>query len=193
MTRPILFLDFDGVLNNTSMDWESHKAKAEAPYIIDDDNLDQLERFVLVTGCQIVISSTWRITCSKDFIAKRLGEICGEALHDDWCTRKLPGIRGLEIQDWLERNLGENFWAFKDFIIFDDDQDFLWHQPLIHIDHGTGLTERDVERALALYKAKAAEIPEKMPAFQLLSIASDLGTSPSVVQEVYEKIFEAYR
>lgn len=191
--KPVIFLDMDGVLNNTSMDWESHKAKAEAPYIVDDNNLDQLERLVLVLDPYVVISSTWRITCSKDFMQKRLGEIVGPALHEDWRTKKLPGIRGLEIQDWLERNVGDNFWTFKDFLILDDDQDFLWHQPLIHIDHGTGLTERDVERALALFKAKSAQIPEKLPPFQLLGIAQDLNLPPDCVQQVYEEIFALYR
>lgn len=193
MIKPIIFLDMDGVLNNTSMDWESHKAKAEAPYIIDDENLDHLERLVLVLDAQIVISSTWRITCSKDFMEKRLGEIVGGAIHDDWRTKRLSGIRGLEIQDWLERNIGNNHWTFKDFLILDDDSDFLWHQPLVRIDHGTGLTERDVERALATFKAKTAEIPESPPPFQLLEIAHQLDIPMDKVQHIYEKIFEAYR
>lgn len=191
--KPIIFLDMDGVLNNTRMDWESHKARAESPYIVDDENLDKLERLVLVLDAQVVISSTWRILCSKDFMAQRLGEIVGAALHDDWRTKRLNGIRGLEVQEWLERNLGRNYWNSNDFLILDDDSDFLWHQPLIRIDHGTGLTDRDVERALSLFKAKTAEIPERLPPFQLLEMAQDLDVTTDKVLQIYEKIFEAYR
>lgn len=191
--KPIIFLDMDGVLNNTSMDWESHKARAEAPYIVDDENLDKLERLVLVLDAQIVISSTWRITCSKDFMSKRLGDVVGPRIHDDWRTKRLSGIRGLEVQEWLERNLGDNYWAFKDFLILDDDSDFLWHQPLIRIDHGTGLTDRDVERALAIFKAKTAQIPAQIPPFQLLEMAQSLDISTDKVLQIYEKIFDLYR
>ncbi len=191
--QPIIFLDMDGVLNNTGMDWESHKARAEAPYIVDDENLDKLERLVLVMDAQIVISSTWRILCSKDFMSKRLGDVVGPRIHDDWKTKRLNGIRGLEVQEWLERNLGPEYWSFKDFLILDDDSDFLWHQPLVRIDHGTGLTDRDVERALAIFKAKTAEIPAQLPSFQLLEIAQTLDVTTDKVSQIYEKIFEAYR
>lgn len=191
--QPIIFLDMDGVLNNTRMDWESHKARAEAPYIVDDENLDKLERLVLVMDAQIVISSTWRILCSKDFMSKRLGDVVGPRIHDDWKTKRLNGIRGLEVQEWLERNLGPEYWSFKDFLILDDDSDFLWHQPLVRIDHGTGLTDRDVERALAIFKAKTAEIPAQLPPFQLLEIAQTLDVTTDKVSQIYEKIFEAYR
>jgi len=191
--KPLIFLDMDGVLNNTSMDWESHKARAEAPYIVDDENLDKLERLVLVLDAQIVISSTWRITCSKDFMSKRLGDVVGPRIHDDWKTKRLGGIRGLEVQEWLERNLGPEYWSFKDFLILDDDSDFLWHQPLVRIDHGTGLTDRDVERALAIFKTKTAEIPEKLPAFQLLEIAQSLNIPPAMALQIHEKIFDLYR
>jgi hypothetical protein len=64
---------------------------------------------------------------------------------------------------------------------------------LVRIDHGTGLTDRDVERALAIFKTKTAEVPERLPAFQLLEIAQSLNIPPAMALQIHEKIFDLYR
>lgn len=53
----ILFLDIDGVLNNS--------AQFTGINNLDDDNVAQLNRIIAATDCQIVISSDWRHSHKK--------------------------------------------------------------------------------------------------------------------------------
>ena len=140
----LIFLDFDGVLNNTQTNW---KGSEHAPYVIDPTNLANLERLVrALDDVSIVISSTWRITNTREYIIERLGTTLGPLVREDWCTKRLGTIRGLEVREYLGRHFE---WTQVSYMILDDDQDFLWHQPLIHTNNSVGLTMQDVQTALA--------------------------------------------
>lgn len=192
--KPILFLDMDGVLNNSQMDWHEAPYKFQVPYVVDEKNLDCLEWLVEAIDCDVVICSTWRITCDRKMMEERLGPVVAPRLHDDWKTAKLPGIRGLEIRDWLERNLGEAFWTFKDYIILDDDQDFIWHQNLVSIDHGTGLTMRDCQRAVALLRAKSTtKMPDQLTPAMIGALAEISGLDALTVRKLYEEMYALLR
>lgn len=148
----IIFLDIDGVLNHTQMDFDLPEVAAQAPYVVDPKNVEVLENLVRHLDATIVISSTWRILNEREFFREKLGGYLYDRLEPDWRTNRLNGIRGLEIQDWIQRNRDtptSRWWSFKEYLILDDDQDFLWYQPLIHINHKYGLTIEDADTAIA--------------------------------------------
>lgn len=129
----ILFLDIDGVLNRVG----SH------PKGLDSDKVEQLRWIAAGTGCQVVLSSTWR---KSDHQRERV-RIMLESINVGFAgaTPVLDRLdRGLwrakprheEIQEWLNQNPG-----VSRFVILDDDPDM---GPLaqFHVltDGGEGLT-----------------------------------------------------
>lgn len=157
----IIFIDFDGVFNNTEMDWFSPEVKGDAPYIVDPENYRCFQELVISleteyeTKCEFVISSTWRKTTDREYYVNRFGPWFAERLHSEWRTAEFPRqLRGLDVRDWLDQNIKENVWSFRDYIILDDDTDFIWSQPLVHIDHHTGLTMDHVVKALEISRTK---------------------------------------
>jgi hypothetical protein len=128
------------------MDFDDPNVRAQAPWVIDPDCLARLETIVLSLDATIVISSTWRILHDREWMEQILGPLIGPRIHNDWRTsiEQREKIRGLEVQNWIEKNV-EDPWNFKDYIILDDDKDFLWYQPLIWIDRSKGLTDNHVD------------------------------------------------
>lgn len=116
----ILFLDIDGVLNSV----RSAYALGGYPHSTEDTELGKFDHVALAlvrrlckeTGCQIVLSSTWRII--HPF--KRLGDDLNLPIIDR--TPQLGGARGHEIKHWLDRNECERY------AIVDDDTDMLPEQ-----------------------------------------------------------------
>ena len=115
--RPVLFLDVDGVLNVVS---EQDTREAVA----------QLHRVVEATGCDIVLSSSWRLgfgglSAAEDAIRRRLGYEGGRPFLGQ--TPDLKGQpRGLEIAAWLaDQSNPPRCWAVVDD---DDDMDFVRHR-----------------------------------------------------------------
>ena len=155
MTRSVIFLDFDGVLNT-----EQHQARlategkptkdAWGP-LFDPRAVENLRRIIDVTDARIVVTSSWRF-------AHRLG-----SLRMMWTARELPGeildtlvcgatyiSRGEEIECWLERN------DCPDYVIIDDLDDFLPSQRLryVEINPIVGITEADAQKAIEISKSK---------------------------------------
>lgn len=130
---PVLFLDIDGVLN--SSDW-AMRTKQRGIWGIDPDTIPHLQRIVDETHCDIVISSTWRIT-------HRLPDIRGILVKSGMrspcpVVDKTPGgggFRGNQIAEWLE-----NTGHVGKFVCLDDDSDFLPGQPLVQTSNDVGLT-----------------------------------------------------
>lgn len=134
--KPILFLDIDGVLwcHDSryrlweSMGWPSDRHGAlqdDYGYVFPQEHTDALSAIVERSGCEIVISSTWRILQPL------------EELQAMWEDRKLPGKviditpripqapRGWEIRAWLNKHRG---WGFDAYAIVDDDSDMMYNQ-----------------------------------------------------------------
>lgn len=111
MYDKILFLDVDGVLN-------SHKTGGR--YALKRSCLRRLEDIVRETGCQIVLSSTWR---KDEYALKRLRRVLAyRKIKILDCTKVLAtGFRGDEVQLWLDTHVpsGQERYA-----IVDDDSDF---------------------------------------------------------------------
>ncbi len=131
MTKPILFLDIDGVLNNHHRMHTSKGTQFLCP-IACGRLIEMVER----VGVQIVLSSTWR-KHPEDVEFLRCAGIL-DCAHEDWRTpHGLFNIigsvgeepiyssaqRGDEIADWLKRHPEVETYA-----IVDDDSDFLPEQ-----------------------------------------------------------------
>ena len=115
----VAFLDFDGVFTATHRCWlagneyDSYSAKIISKVLTDYDY-------------KIVVSSTWRIL-HDDYELSKFLKIMGFSsklfFMKNFSTPRLPGIRGVEIKDWLDRHP-----EVEDYIIIDDDSDMLPEQ-----------------------------------------------------------------
>ncbi|HEX8564114.1 MAG TPA: HAD domain-containing protein [Pyrinomonadaceae bacterium] len=160
----LIFLDIDGCLNSERFYRDRHEGRNDAksrkhPYSeIDYDGIGLLNNLIKETGTKVVISSTWRLGRTteqfQEFFKKCgfKGEIIditpdlrrGE-FHDSI-------FRGNEVHAWMEKNrglLGKELHKFRDYVIFDDDSDFLYWQRnnLIIVDGSVGLTRNTIYKA----------------------------------------------
>lgn len=127
----VLFLDVDGVLNTNSalrvIQPEGHMFKLDALLV------DRLKVIVEETGCELVLSSAWRM-----FEGGR--EFLEEMLETRFLsqTERLQGWRGEEIQLWLKERP-----EVTNYAIVDDDGDMLESQlrNFFQTDPEHGLTE----------------------------------------------------
>jgi len=126
----ILFLDVDGVLNSY---------KTGGMYALKKNCLRRLQKIVEETGCEIVLSSTWR---KDEYALRRLKRVLayrGVKIKDT--TPNLGGIRGGEINWWFEMNNLKPI-TFR-YAIVDDDSDMLDEQlpHFFQTDPEYGLTD----------------------------------------------------
>ncbi len=154
--KPIIFLDFDGVLN-TDKNLQAilrgtGSFKDRYGTVFDPEAVENLKKITDTVDCDIVISSSWRY----------LGF---ETMQRMWNDRKLPGKivatteynpefagegrRGKEIQAYLT-NLYIKEKKSRSYVILDDIDDFLLFQKrhFILIDGKVGITAKDVEKAI---------------------------------------------
>lgn len=126
--RKILFLDIDGVLNHT----KTFDTLEKSRFPIDPYCAFLVGKIVLDTGCEVVLSSSWRkhdesIAALKERVVPII-DITGTC-----CS----GIRGVEINNWINKNIHyTDRWtddnkprtdAFR-YAILDDDSDMLLWQ-----------------------------------------------------------------
>lgn len=128
----VLFLDIDGVVN-CAKTTQRHRGTIG----IDPVMAFMVGKIQLDTGCEVVLSSTWRLW---DYTR---AEVRKQVVKFIDCTPQIPAApRGAEIQDWLDRHPEVTHYA-----ILDDDSDMLPKQ----FDHffktswQTGLTEEIAE------------------------------------------------
>lgn len=154
MNRPIIFLDFDGVLNTEqyqarlAVDGKPNK-DAWGP-LFDPRAVDNLRMILDTTGASIVISSSWRYI-------HRLG-----SLRMMWEIRELPGeildalpcgaeyiSRGEDIECWL------NHHGQPDYVIIDDLDDFYptQHDRYVETNPIVGISAADVERSVRILES----------------------------------------
>lgn len=111
----LLFLDIDGVLNSTRY-WSANKplpmGKAGA---LDPEAVERLNRIVDETGCDVVLSSSWR-SQGRDVVDVMLRER-GFRHHLDGLTPLLWKERRIEIGQEVDRRDPERF------VVIDDDLD----------------------------------------------------------------------
>ncbi|WP_257835250.1 HAD domain-containing protein [Burkholderia glumae] len=136
--RKILFLDIDGVLNS----YRTVYATGGFPHGFDDSEktrfdwvaVGMIRKICENEDVSIVLSSSWRIIHSVHVCANGLDL----PIFDK--TKSLPGNRGTEIQEWLDRHPDVEQWA-----IVDDDSDMLESQRdhFVQTNHEDGLSYAD--------------------------------------------------
>lgn len=117
----VLFLDIDGVCNNQ----KTRERQGDTKFIGIKPELAQLVRDIVdATGCEIVLSSTWRMfpdsaKWAEDHIAPFHSQTIDMQRGAKW------GVvdRGHEIKEWLDRHPDVERYA-----ILDDNSDMLPEQ-----------------------------------------------------------------
>lgn len=164
----VLFLDVDGVLNHRAIFQPSRHGSPLCPAAI-----RRLRNVVSVTGCRVVLSSTWRMLPHHVEQLRAAGGF--PSPHDDWRTVELPltvlktasvgasvllpGVntprRGDEIAEWLSRHREVERYA-----IVDDDADMLPEQLpfFVQTSFDDGLLDDHAARLVNLLGFRTVEV-----------------------------------
>jgi len=156
MRQKLIFLDIDGVLNNSGW-WEKLYAdQSQSPYLFDPQNVTSLNMILDQTGANIVISSAWRHGKKLNWLKKHLrkqgvrGHVLG-VTPDGWNIKSFPEnwVRGHEIELWLKRHTDGK----AVFVILDDDDDMgPLMDRLVQTDMKYGLTPELAAKATRMLK-----------------------------------------
>lgn len=168
----IIFLDIDGVLNcddtfikqraEYDKDREAYLEKLKNHHFSEDVDIDkklveELNKIIRATGAKIVVSSSWRIGRTVEelrHLLKRNGCI-GEVI--DRTGRSSHGIRGFEIQEWIDTH---KEFHIENFIILDDDADMEHlYSFLIRHNFRYGLTPKLRNIAIGRLKSTKSRCP----------------------------------
>lgn len=144
--KKVLFLDIDGVCNSAEYAERRFKKTGKGGLLgIDPTLAAKVRRIVKETGCDVVLSSTWRLYDNARHQVRR--EVVG--FID--CTRNMQGgaqngrvQRGYEIKDWLDRHP-----SVEQYAILDDDSDFLPDQWLFKTTFQKGLTDEIADNVIS--------------------------------------------
>lgn len=118
--RKIIFLDVDGVLNSEEFSrwlWDNHEKKYRGYEMLDQRAILCLQDIVFITGAEIVLSSSWRISSLRTKQLKEQLLPYGLEIIDRTIS-DARGERGDEIKEWLSRNPDVSH-----YVILDDDND----------------------------------------------------------------------
>ena len=143
----IIFLDIDGVLN--SHEWFEKREKIELTeenYMAQDIDPAALQRFQTLladTGASVVLSSSWRKLPERVEYLKK--HVCDIIAITPSCT---SGIRGAEIDMWMNKHLTSEEKENSKYAIIDDDSDMLiWQKDkFFQTSFLTGLTDEICEK-----------------------------------------------
>ncbi len=149
----ICFLDIDGVLN--SADYMLHRKHLPRPtrHNIDALTVPRLNEVTSQTGARLVISSTWRLGKSVQWLADILGMhgVTGTVIDKTPSVLVLGGkyraARGIEIQTWIDAQDVKP----ERFAIIDDDRDMAHlSDRLVKTTWELGMLDEHVERCVEL-------------------------------------------
>ena len=171
----VIFLDIDGVLNNTqTRDNRTPTATEKLPIPLDAVCVARFNRLVAESEAKVVISSSWRLFARYEDLGPALlrhgvvADIIGETPDlvnnapwlEAWRTREGAPFayermeRGREIREWLAAHP-----EVTEFVILDDCSDMAELKPwLVLTDPIDGLDDPDVERAKFLLCSSCAGI-----------------------------------
>jgi hypothetical protein len=124
----VLFLDVDGVMNSRSTLQRSQRSGSILG--IDPYMAFLVGKIQLDTGCEIVLSSSWRHAPDGMKEVESRFKLYGVT------PTSQSGFRGNEVSAWLEGHP-----EVKHYAILDDDSDFHPDQPLFKTTFETGLTD----------------------------------------------------
>jgi len=156
--NPVIFLDIDGVLN--SADWLRRGWMADMDDIgatrhFNPEAGARLNRVIKATSCELVISSTWRITHSCKWIQRTLRRRGVPRARVIGKTPGGGGFRGPQIQDWLDSHEPRRFAILDDS---DDMTDALYHR-LIRTTWERGLQDEHVGPLIAMLEKPTSVRP----------------------------------
>lgn len=155
---PVLFLDFDGVLNHI----ESRRRSPGGWNKLDPACVERVNRIVDRSDCLVVVSSSWRLFERGVSAVERLQGILDEhgfrhKVHDV-TPRGSTSVtihnqswyaylgRGLEIQEWIDLNLHQG-----PICLLDDSCDMAHLiDRLVRTSDRVGLTDEHVEAAVRM-------------------------------------------
>jgi hypothetical protein len=147
----VIFLDIDGVLNNTSWLLDQKNFDNFCP-----DNVKIFNYLVKRIDAKVVISSTWRLDHRNlKKIFKDQGVNCDIVGFTPDLSKQENGIyrgveRGAEIWKWILDWGGEKI---DNFVILDDENDMgTLHQSLIQTNMSSGLTLRDAVKVIKYFE-----------------------------------------
>ncbi len=102
----VLFLDIDGVVNKRE---NFNPAENPGPYPVDAYCAFLVGRIQLQTGCEVVLSSSWRNhPDGVENVSERIVELY------DVTPEAATGFRGNEIQYWLHKHPEVDKYAILD-------------------------------------------------------------------------------
>lgn len=158
MERPVIFLDFDGVLNTerhqARLAVEGEVANDKWGSLFDPSAVANLQKILEETEANIVITSSWRFIKSPGNLRKM------------WIDRSLPGkifgflpsdslnlTRGAEIEDWLRDHKCRNY------VIIDDVDEFTskQHDRVVEVSPVVGITESDARKAIQILNSRESD------------------------------------
>lgn len=148
MFMKVIFLDFDGVLNNNSYFLNS---KEKAPFFLQDEKMILLKQIVDTTNAKIVLSTSWREIWNSDLdISLKLKDYFNSfdlSVYD--VTKNINYNRPLEISTWLKEN------NVNSYVILDDIAD-PWYEHVNNVvvtnKEFNGLSQDDVNKAIDILK-----------------------------------------
>lgn len=114
----VLFLDIDGVVN--CEDTFMMGAKGKNPFPLDPEMAFRVGKIVLYTGCEVVLSSSWRHHAPSVEAVKERVTLILDVTGTSKLVRYEDKPRGHEIQEWLD-----NHPEVDKYAILDDDSDML--------------------------------------------------------------------
>ena len=139
----IIFLDYDGVVNNLvfqDINGEPNFNFPKLEQVSDKQAVAWLNKICREFDAKIVVTSTWRGRPDYAECLYRAG-FSGEIIGKTTSKGGLAGHRGTQIKQWFENN---QEYKNVDFIILDDDADM---KP--YVDH---LIQTDSIRGLGYYE-----------------------------------------
>lgn len=133
----ILFLDIDGVCNSRAFMVAQPKGGILG---IDPIAAARVRRIIAATGCEVVLSSSWRLWDKSK--AQVMEEVC--EFMDITPDNRGTSDRGCEVIAWLD-----NHPEVSQHAILDDNSDFHGGQPLFKTTWEAGLTDEITEAVIA--------------------------------------------
>ena len=126
----VLFLDIDGVLNDSKLTAQCKRDGLDGTEHFNPESVVLLNKIVIDTGAVVVVSASIRKLCT----VKELQALFSRNGFQGKVVDKTPslgGVRGDEIQAWLDLN------PCSSYVIVDDSNDMAHlHHRLVHVRHG---------------------------------------------------------
>jgi len=159
----IIFLDFDGVMNNNKFLQAKPSAENASAQQVDPRAVVLLDKLVKSTDAKIVISSSWRhsrkVSEIQDILRQAGSRVAFRAVIDR--TPVGEGNRGQEIQDWLDLDperevVNPAHEPLQAYVILDDTNEMSPEQQnnLVQTNPQHGLTDQDVVEAISILRMR---------------------------------------